>query len=302
MKIYDKWVKKTCSNLNNKTVVITGADGSIGYYISYYSLLLGASIVMVSVNMEKSEKCRSDLLKVFPKAKITCKYIDLNNLDTIEPLVNTLKDYHPDILVNNSGVYHLPKLINDYNLERTFCINYFGTSLLTQLMLPLLKERNGKVVFQTSISTKWYKTLDVNDLFGNKVKKLTKYYGLTKKMSLLNGLRLKRLGNNIDFAHPGAAPTGLFDFKRGGFKKSFTKLVVPLMRPLFNTPSKASLGVIYAMTHDLKYDEWVGPVNFFHLNGYPKIRKIPDYNLDYDLQNQLLIKTNNLVNKEYQLK
>src|SRR5574344_912198 len=153
MKIYDKWVKKTCSNLNNKTVVITGADGSIGYYISYYSLLLGASIVMVSVNMEKSEKCRSDLLKVFPKAKITCKYIDLNNLGTSEPLVKTFKDYHPDILVNNSGVYHLPKLINDYNLERTFCINYFGTSLLTQLMLPLLKERNGKVVFQTSIST-----------------------------------------------------------------------------------------------------------------------------------------------------
>lgn len=302
MKFYNKWVKQSCGDLKNKTVVITGADGSIGYYICYYSLLLGASIIMVSLNVDKCEKCRTELLKIFPKARIICKYIDLNKLEIIEPLVNSLKSYRPDILVNNSGVYHLPKMINDEKLERTFCINYFGTSLLTQLMLPILKERNGKVVYQTSISAKWYKSLDVNDLFGSKVDQLTKYYGLTKKMALLNGLRLKRLGNNIDFAHPGASPTGLFDYKRGGFKKNFTKLIVPLMKPIFNTPSKASLGVIYAMTHDLKYDEWVGPVNFFHLNGYPKVKKIPACNLDRDLQNQLLIKTNNLVKKEYQLK
>lgn len=74
------------------------------------------------------------------------------------------------------------------------------------------------------------------------------------------------------------------------------------MRPLFNSPSKASLSAIYAMTHDLKYDEWVGPIIFFHLNGYPHVSKISKTNLDSEMQNELLIKTNALVNKENQLK
>ncbi|SRR5574344_423176 len=301
MKIYDKWVKEECHSLMNKTVVITGADGSIGYYISYYCLLLGANIIMVVPNVDKGEEARKELLKIFKNASITVKYIDLNKLSTIKPLVETLKEYKPDYLVNNSGVYHLPSLINEDKLERTFCINYFGTSLLTQLMLPLLEERGGKVVYQTSISTTWYKKIDTDDLFGLKVSKETKYYGLTKKMSLLNGLRLKRMGHNIDFAHPGASPTGLFDYRRGGFPKAFTKLVVPLMKPLFNTPSKASLSVIYALTHDLDYGYWVGPVNFFHLNGYPRVSKIDKSNLDNDLQNELLVKTNSLVAKENKL-
>jgi len=302
MKIYSKWVKKECGSLKGKNVVITGADGSIGYYISYYTLLLGANVIMAILNISKGEQAKKELLKVFPKANITIKYVDLNKLDTIRPFVKTLQEYKPDILVNNSGVYHLPREMNDYKIERTFSINYFGTSLLTQLMLPLLKERNGKIVYQTSISTTWFKKLDLNDLFGLKIKKETKYYSLTKKLALLNGLRLKRAGENVDFAHPGASPTGLFDYKRGGFSRAFTKYVVPLMRPLFNSPSKASLSAIYAMTHDLKYDEWVGPIIFFHLNGYPHVSKISKTNLDSEMQNELLIKTNALVNKENQLK
>jgi len=302
MKIYTKWVKAHCGTLENKTIVVTGGDGSIGYYICYYALFLGAKVIIASLDTNKCEIVKKDLLKVFPKASIEVKYIDLNKLDMIKPFVDTIAQYKPYILVNNAGVYHLPKQQNEYNIERTFAINYIGTSLLTQYMLPILKKNGGKVVYQSSISVKWFKKFELDDVFSNKEPKLTRCYGKSKKEVLMDALRLKREGYVIDFAHPGASATGLFDFKRGGFTKAFNKLIVPLMKLVFNSPSKASLGVVYALTHDLQYDEWAGPVHLFNFIGYPKVCKIPKACLDEKVQNELLIKTNSLLPNEFKLK
>lgn len=302
MKLYNDYVLKNCGGIKDKTIVVTGADGSIGEYICYYCLLLGAKIIMAVPAVNKGEAIANKLKKTFPNAIIEVKYIDLNKLDTIKPFVETIKKYKPSILVNNAGVYHLPKSINSYGIERTFCINYFGPHLLTELMLPIIEKNEGKIVNQCSISTIWKTEIDFNDLDSRKCNKLTKIYGRSKRMVMYDSLRLKRLGKKVDLCHPGASATGLFNSARGGFTKAFGRVVVPLMKMVFMSPSKASLPCIYAITHDLDYGFWCGPRGSSNVWGYPGVQKIKPKLLDEKKQKELFLETNSLINAKDNIK
>ena len=51
-----KWLKENTTSLNNKTVAITGATGSLGFYIAHYLLLKGANLILVGRNKNKLEE------------------------------------------------------------------------------------------------------------------------------------------------------------------------------------------------------------------------------------------------------
>lgn len=298
MKIYDKWVNKNCPRLDNKIVVVTGADGSIGYYICYYLLVLGAKIVMVVKDMNQGNACKDKLLQKFPKASISIEYIDLFDLDSIYAVLPKLNKYNPDYLINNAGVYHLPIKHNKEGLERTFCVNFYGPHLLTEGLIETISKNGGKIVSQCSVSVRWIRSFDFDDLNLDKTKNLTQKYGKTKVMMMLDSMRLKRKGVNIDLSHPGASATSLFASKRGGFTKAFNALIVPLMKFIFISPSKASLPTIYTLTHTLKYGEWVGPRGMFNIWGYPGVQKVNSKFLDNRGQDLLNEKVEQLIKKE----
>jgi NAD(P)-dependent dehydrogenase (short-subunit alcohol dehydrogenase family) len=285
MKLYKKWIDKELRRLDNEVVLVTGADGSIGYFITYYLAYLGAKIVMVVKDINKANQLKEKILKDFPNTSLSIEYVDFFELDTIKKVVPILKKYNPKYLINNAGVYHLPNLKNKEGIERTFCVNFYGQYLLTNELKNIIKKNKGKVINQCSISAKWVniKKLKFDDLNFDDEKSLTQKYAKTKIAMILATLKAKEAGFDMVLVHPGASATSLFSSSRGGFTKHFNRAIVPLMKLIFISPSKASLPTLFAINHDTKFDEWIGPRGLFNIWGYPKISKLSKKFIDPEL-------------------
>src|SRR5207237_4633792 len=81
---------------------------------------------------------------------------DLSDLESIDQLVETIRDEHPvvDILVNNAGrsIRRSIALSHDrfHDFERTMQLNYFGAIRLTMGLLPHMRERKAGHIVQIS--------------------------------------------------------------------------------------------------------------------------------------------------------
>ena len=191
MKTYDKWVIENVNRLDNKNVIITGATGTLGYYISYYYLLLGCNIIMAVRNIEKGNRVKEQLLKVFSQASIKVEYLDVSKFDTIDSFIDRIKDEHIDILINNAGVYYLKDANNENNMEIHFATNFFGPYLLTEKLIPKIKETKGKMIFMGSLAYTFSK-IDYQDIYAKKIKDKTKIYGRTKRLIAIYSLKIKK--------------------------------------------------------------------------------------------------------------
>lgn len=276
MKIYHNWIDKNVKRLDGDVAIVTGASGSIGYYITFYLVYSGAKVVMAVRDINKANNLKNKILKQIPKAQIFIEQLDLFDLNSVEKAIPILKRYNPKYLINNAGVYHLPILKNNLGIERTFCINFYGQYLLTKGLISTIENNGGKIINQCSISTTWVKLkkLSFNDLNFDAEKNLTQKYAKTKIAMIFATLKAKEMGIDMVLVHPGASATNLFSSSKGGFSKYFDRLIFPLMELIFISPSKASLSTLYALNHDTKIDEWIGPRGLFYIWGYPKISKL----------------------------
>lgn len=191
MKTYDKWVIENVNRLDNKNVIITGATGTLGYYISYYYLLLGCKLIMAVRNIEKGNRVKEQLSKEFPKASIKVEYLDVSKFDTIDRFIEKIKDETIDILINNAGVYYLKDASNENNIEIHFATNFFGPYLLTEKIIPKIKETKGKIIFIGSLAYTFSK-INYEDIYAKNIKDKTKIYGRTKRLSAIYSLKIKK--------------------------------------------------------------------------------------------------------------
>lgn len=126
--------------INNQTALVTGAGSGIGYEIAKLLKEQGNKVVITGRNAEKIRKAGEEL-------GVTALVCDVTQKTDIEALVATIKADFPElsILVNNAGVANLYKLgegADAYSrAKQEFEVNYFGPVLLTEKLLPVLKEQ-----------------------------------------------------------------------------------------------------------------------------------------------------------------
>ena len=53
---YQKWLDENIDDLNNKVIIVTGANSGIGYYSTLCFLYKGAKVIMACRNLEKANK------------------------------------------------------------------------------------------------------------------------------------------------------------------------------------------------------------------------------------------------------
>lgn len=127
-------------NIKNKTVLVTGAGSGIGYQIAKLVKQKGNEVILVGRNADKIKKAAEELGAV----AMVC---DVTKPSDIEALAIKVKTEYPQlsILVNNAGVAHLYKLgerADAFQKATTeFQVNYFGPVLLTETLLPILKQQ-----------------------------------------------------------------------------------------------------------------------------------------------------------------
>jgi len=141
--------------LDNKSVLITGADSGIGKAVALLFALEGADIAIIYHSSDHdAEKTKREIENLNRKCIIFQG--DINDYEFCEKTAKEVNSAFGkiDILINNAGVQFPAESIEDLeekNIRQTFDSNIVGMILLTKVVFPYLKQ-GSCVINTTSVS------------------------------------------------------------------------------------------------------------------------------------------------------
>ncbi len=125
--------------IENKTILVTGANRGIGQALVEEALRLGAKRVYAGVRIPMAH----------PDPRVTFLQLDVTNEKQIREAVSKVGAL--DILVNNAGVAYYDDLSDRSMLDRHLAVNFFGMYDLVQAFLPALTRSRGVIVNNLSM-------------------------------------------------------------------------------------------------------------------------------------------------------
>ncbi|MCD6123249.1 MAG: SDR family NAD(P)-dependent oxidoreductase [Spirochaetales bacterium] len=211
--------------LRGKTALITGATGGIGAATVRLLIDYGVHVVIAARNPDKFKSLLEEVTETAKqkvKDSFSQKQVE-NSLEFIKADLSSIEDVkncalqfkekynHLDILINNVGGFFTKRNITRDGYELTFVLNYLCAFILTNLLLPTLKNsKNAHIINIASIEQK-HGNIFYHDLNGEK-----HYFGLRayaqSKLALVMFTRqlseiLKESGIYVNAVHPGIVKT-----------------------------------------------------------------------------------------------
>src|ERR1035438_3216537 len=126
-------------NIQNKTVLISGANRGVGRALVNEALKRGAKRVYAGTRGALSAA----------DARVTTLTLDVTNAAQIEQgpsEVNSL-----DVLINNAGIGLYDDLSNFDVIEQHLAVNLFGSLKMSRAFLPALRRSKGAIVNTLSL-------------------------------------------------------------------------------------------------------------------------------------------------------
>ncbi len=125
--------------LNEKVSIITGAASGFGKGIAKKFSEEGAKLILADINKEELEKVSNDLNQDFFQ-------VDVASSKSMQELSEyVIKKYETiDIMVNNAGITHLPKPLEDVTEEefdKVFSVNSKSVFFCGKFFIPHMKKR-----------------------------------------------------------------------------------------------------------------------------------------------------------------
>ncbi len=258
-----KWLDKNTKSLVGKTVAISGSTGGLGRELCFHLCAISSSLVLVDRNLMKSQALAEELRAKYPDAIIRHVTADMTDMATVKNAADELLKIGIDYLILNAGAYSIPRCTCDTGYDNVYQINFISPYYLARRLLPMIKERGGKVIAVGSIAHN-YSKIDTADIDFATRKKASLVYGNAKRYLTYSLFDLAE-DNSIAIAHPGITFTGI----TAHYPKLIFALIKHPMKIIFMHPKKASLSVIYALFNTCNKNEWVGP-KLFDIWGMPK--------------------------------
>ncbi len=259
-----KWIEKNTVSLSGKTVAISGATGGIGRELCRHIAALGASLVLIDRNREKSLALTRDLKEEFPSLKIQNITLDLEDIEAVKKVAEELKSDTPDFLILNAGAYHIPRHKCSSGYGNVFQINFVSPYYLARTLLPKIRERGGRIVAVGSIAHNYSKA-DFSDIDFSTREKSSKVYGNAKRYLMFSLFALDPEGETVAVTHPGITFTNI----TAHYPKLIFAVIKHPMKIIFMKPRRASLSILYGLFEPTPKNEWIGP-RFFNVWGLPK--------------------------------
>jgi 3-oxoacyl-[acyl-carrier protein] reductase len=147
-------MEERMSERANKTALVTGAAGSLGFAVSKALIERGMNVIMLDVDQARMEKLAMSLGE-----RATAISADLGNPTDVEKAWNKIKDKYDavDIVVNNAGILSNNKLETTTPEEwrKIMEININGMFFLTRLIVPAMKKKHwGRIINTSSLAAK----------------------------------------------------------------------------------------------------------------------------------------------------
>ena len=127
-------------NIENKVVLITGANRGIGRALLEEALNRGAKRVYAATRQPFA----------YSHGRVTPLTLDVTNAAQIQEAVEKVEAL--DILINNAGVFLQDDLSARAALDQNLAVNLYGTHAVSQAFLPMLARSQGAIVNVLSLA------------------------------------------------------------------------------------------------------------------------------------------------------
>ena len=142
------------NTLNNKTVLITGAGGGIGFETAKCFAIMGAKVIILDINEEKGNNAEKAINSIYKNSAEFYK-IDLADEDSILKMREYVLNKYgcPDIVFNNAAILHLGEIgkVSSNDWDNGYLVNFKAPVLLVNSFIDEMRKRNsGTFVFVSS--------------------------------------------------------------------------------------------------------------------------------------------------------
>ena len=204
------------TRLDDKTVIVTGANTGIGIHTVIDLAKRGATIVMACRSLERGEAALKEAKEKSGSESIDLMQLDLSSLNSVRKFVETFSSKYDKlhILINNAGVMMCPYSKTEDGFEMQIGTNHFGHFALTNLLLKRLADSAPARVINVSSRAHTSGKIDFDDI--NYTQRSYSKFGAYCQSKLANILFTKELHKKVvdrritTYAvHPGVVTTEL---------------------------------------------------------------------------------------------
>jgi len=253
------WNVRHLPRADGRTVLVTGANAGIGYFVAEQLAGAGATVVLGCRSPAKAEAAMTAIRETHPEASVRFLPLDLGDLSSLE--TDSLGT-QLDAVVLNAGM-----LIEGTDPDdRTFAVNHLGHFALTALLAPHLTP-TARIVTTGSFVAKTAR-FSPYDPDGKRA------YARSKLAQMLFGFELARRGVFSVVNHPGGALDSLTPPRRPGLR--------PQRLLLQGKDAGAWPAVRCVLDPDVRSGQLWGP-RMFGLRGVPREEPVRGILADTDL-------------------
>lgn len=129
-------------DLTEAKILVTGATDGLGKRVALDLAGMGATVLLHGRNPERLEAALEEVRKETGSKKLASYLADFSSLGEVRTLAERLlsDEERLDVLINNAGVIIPERKESKDGYELTFAVNYLAHFLLTNLLLPLLRD------------------------------------------------------------------------------------------------------------------------------------------------------------------
>ncbi|NBW44421.1 MAG: SDR family oxidoreductase [Betaproteobacteria bacterium] len=233
--------------MQNKVVLITGANTGIGFFTALELARQGAHIVMACRTEARANAARDQIRLATGNRRVETVAVDLGDFQSIRACADQLlaRDLPIHCLINNAGIAGA-RGITDSGFE--LATNHMGHFALTQALLPRIKESApARIVTVASRAHRYVSRLRFEDLTVRTRSWLTiQEYAVSKLANILFsqelGRRLQGSGVHTYALHPGVIASEIW--------RHAPQFIVKLRKRSMITPEEGAQTTLYCASAD----------------------------------------------------
>jgi NAD(P)-dependent dehydrogenase (short-subunit alcohol dehydrogenase family) len=187
--------------LDQQAVLVTGSSDGHGKLVAQELAARGATVLVHGRDPQKTEAAAREI------GSAHTRIAELASLDDVRRLAAEIDEL--DTLVNNAGIISLERRESADGYELTFAVNYLSHFLLTQLLLPSLREP-ARIV---NVSSTGQERIDFDDLMFKREYNFYSAYARSKLAQVLFTFELAGRLDDRDITVNALHPATLMDTK-----------------------------------------------------------------------------------------